>query len=150
MATATPPWFNYYGNVPHTLEYPRVTMYEAVMRTVERCPDAVAYDFFGTGATYRDFADAIDRCAGALVGMGLKPGDRMTIAMPTCPQAIICFYAVNKLGGVASMIHPLSTSTEIEFYLNLSRSRFALTLDAFYGKFKEIQSRSGLERLVLA
>jgi len=144
------PWLAYYGGVPHHIDYPEVTMYEALMQTVERCPQAVAYDFLGTTATYRQFAADIDRCADALAAMGLKQGDRMTIAMPTCPQAVICFYAVNKLGGVASMIHPLSTATEIEFYLNLSRSRFALTLDAFYGKFKAVKDNTKLEKLVLA
>ncbi|MCB2146349.1 MAG: AMP-binding protein [Deltaproteobacteria bacterium] len=144
------PWLKFYGDVPTTIDYPHVTMYEALMRTVARCPDAPAFDFFGTTATYRQFADAIDGCADALAAMGLNQGDRMTIAMPTCPQAVICFYAVNKLGGVASMIHPLSTATEIEFYLTLSRSRFALTLDAFYGKFRQIRGNTGLEKLILA
>jgi long-chain acyl-CoA synthetase len=144
------PWLAYYGDVPHHIDYPEVTMYEALMQTAARCPAAVAYDFFGTTATYRQFAADIDRCADALAVLGLKQGDRMTIAMPTCPQAVICFYAVNKLGGVASMIHPLSTATEIEFYLNVSRSRFALTLDAFYGKFKVVKARTMLEKLILA
>ena len=148
--TADKPWLTYYGDVPPTIDYPKVTMYEALRRTVERCPDALAYDFFGTTATYRQFAEEIDRCAAALAALGLKAGERMTIAMPTCPQAVICFYAVNRLGGVASMIHPLSTATEIEFYLNLSQSRFALTLDAFYGKFAEIRENTGLQKLILA
>jgi long-chain acyl-CoA synthetase len=148
--TPDTPWLKYYGDVPHTIDYPEITMYEALMRTVARCPEAPAFDFFGTTATYRQFAEAIDRCADALAAMGLKQGQRMTIAMPTCPQAVICFYAVNKLGAVASMIHPLSTATEIEFYLNLSRSRLALTLDAFYGKFKEIRENTALEKLILA
>ena len=110
----------------------------------------MAYDFFGTTATYLQFLAEIDRCADALAAMGLKSGERMTISMPTCPQAIVCFYAINKLGAVASMIHPLSTPAEIAFYLHLSRSRFALTLDAFYGKFKEVEERAGLEKLLLA
>ena len=144
------PWLRFYGDVPRAIDYPRITMYQALMATVERVPRAVAYDFFGTTATYQQFGREIDQCADALAAMGLRQGDRMTIAMPTSPQAIICFYAINKLGGVASMIHPLSTPTEIAFYLNLSRSRFALTLDAFYGKFKEIAGQTGLKRLVLA
>jgi len=76
----------------------------------------------------------------------LKKGDRITIAMPTCPQGIICFYAANKLGAVSSMIHPLSPPADVEFYLNLSKSRLALTLDAFYGKFKAIQLKPALKR----
>ena len=148
--TPDKPWLAYYGDVPHHIDYPQVTMYEALALTAERCPAAAAYDFFGRQATYRQFVAEIDRCADALADLGLRPGDRMTIAMPTCPQAVIGFYAVNKLGGVASMIHPLSTATETAFYLNLSRSRFALTLDAFYGKFKSILDSTPVGKLVLA
>ncbi len=144
------PWLKFYGEIPESIDYPKVTMYEAVMRTVARCPDAVAYDFLGYTSTYRQFGKEIDRCADALASLGMKKGDRITISMPTTPQGIICFYAANKLGAVASMIHPLSTPKEIEFYLNLSKSRFALTLDAFYGKFAEVRERTPLEILILA
>ena len=144
------PWLKFYGPVPESIDYPRLTMYEALMKTVARCPDEIAWDFFGTTCTYREFGAAIGQCADALAAMGLKARDRITISMPTCPQGIICFYAANKLGAVASMIHPLSTAKEIEFYLNNSKSRFALTLDAFYGKFKEIQPCTDLQTLILA
>jgi long-chain acyl-CoA synthetase len=144
------PWVKFYGHVPESLDYPRVTMYEALMQTAEKSPDTVAWDFLDTTATYREFARDIDRCADALAGLGLKKGDRITISMPTSPQGVIAFYAANRLGAVASMIHPLSTAKEISFYLNVSQSRFALTLDAFYGKFKEVKNETPLERLILA
>jgi long-chain acyl-CoA synthetase len=144
------PWLSFYGEVPHTIDYPEVTMYEVLLETAARSPEAVAYDFFGTEATYGQFVEEIDRCAAALTALGIKAGDRMTIALPTCPQAIICFYALNKLGAVASMVHPLSTASELEFYLNLSQSRFALTLDAFYPKFEEVRFNTGLKTLILA
>jgi long-chain acyl-CoA synthetase len=144
------PWLKFYGAIPEHIDYPRVTMYEALMQTASRVPDDIAYDFFDYTATYRQFAMEIDRCADALASLGLKKGDRITISMPTCPQGIICFYAVNKLGAVASMIHPLSPAKEIEFYLNTAKSRFALTIDAFYGKFKEAQANTDLKTLILA
>ncbi len=143
------PWLKFYGDVPKHIDYPRVTMYEALMQTVSRSPDTLAYDFFGYTATYRQFGAEIDRCADALAALGLKQGDRITISMPTCPQGIICFYAANKLGAVASMIHPLSPAKEIEFYLNTAKSRFALTIDAFYGKFKAVQDKTDLQTLIL-
>jgi long-chain acyl-CoA synthetase len=146
----TKPWLKFYGPVPAFIDYPRVTMFEALMKTVTRCPDAVAWDFFGTTCTYRQFGEMIRQCANALAALGLKAGDRITISMPTSPQGIICFYAANKLGAVSSMIHPLSPPKEIEFYLNKSKSRFALTLDAFYGKFKEVQSSTDLQTLILS
>jgi long-chain acyl-CoA synthetase len=144
------PWLKFYGDIPESIDYPRVTMYEALMQTVARCPDDVAYDFFGTTSTYRQFGKEIDRCADGLAALGMTKGDRITISMPTCPQGIICFYAANKLGVVASMIHPLSPAKEIAFYLDTAKSRLALTLDAFYGKFKEVGEATGLKKLILA
>lgn len=144
------PWLSHYGQVPSTIDYPRVTMYESLMRSVRRVPDKVAWEFLGTQCTYRDFSAQIDSCADALAGLGLGRGDAITISMPTSPAGIICFYAANKLGAVASMIHPLSTESEIEFYLTLSNSVMALTLDAFYGKFAAVMDKTPCKRLILA
>src|SRR5512145_1743517 len=144
------PWLKFYQHVPQTIDYPRVTMYEALAQTAGQNPDSIAYDFLGTTSTYRQFMAEIDQCASALASLGLQKGERITISMPTSPQGIICFYAANKLGAVSSMIHPLSTAKEIEFYLNVAKSRFALTLDAFYAKFKEVKKSTPLETLILA
>src|SRR5664280_242608 len=146
----TKPWLKFYGKVPATIDYPRVTMYEALMETVRRIPEEVAYLFFDYTATYAQFAQQIDRCANALAALGLKKGDRITISMPTTPQGIICFYAVNRLGAVASMIHPLSTAKEIAFYLNVSKSRVAMTLEMFYEKFAEVKNETPLKTIILA
>lgn len=143
------PWLDHYANVPHSLDYPNVTMYEAVMQSAIRVPDKIAWDFMGTLCTYNKFAEAISLCADGLASLGLKRGDTITISMPTSPQGIICFYAANKLGAVASMIHPLSTENEIEFYLTISNSSMALTLDAFYGKFKAAMEKTHCKRLIL-
>ncbi|MDQ5987755.1 MAG: Long-chain-fatty-acid--CoA ligase [Syntrophus sp. SKADARSKE-3] len=143
------PWLKFYNGSPETIDYPRVTMYEALMQTVEQFPDRIAYDFFDYTSTYRQFGQDIDICANALAALGMKKGDRITISMPTSPQGIICFYAANKLGIVASMIHPLSTPKEMIYYLNISQSRVALTLDLFYDRFKEIKGETSLETLIL-
>ncbi len=144
------PWLTFYSQVPHSIDYPRVTLYEALLQTAHERPDDVAYDFLGYTSTYRQFISDIDSCADALAALGLAASERITISMPTSPQGIIAFYAANKLGAVASMIHPLSTAKEIEFYLNVAKSRFALTLDAFYAKFKEVKDATPLSTLILA
>lgn len=143
------PWLKFYGEVPESLEYPQVTLYEALSKTAEKSPQAVAYDFMGTTSTYQKLIEDIDQCARALAALGLKKGDRITISMPTSPQGVICVYAACKLGVVASMIHPLSPPKEIEFYLNVSKSTCALTLDAFYRPFKEIMDNTSVKTLIL-
>jgi long-chain acyl-CoA synthetase len=144
------PWLRFYGDVPPSLDYPAVTVDEAVMATARRFPDATAFDFLGTRVTYRELGASIERCAGALASLGLREGDRITISTPTCPQGVIAFYAASRVGAIPSMIHPLSTEPEIETYLRMSNSRFALTLDAFYGRFAQVRERTPLETLVLA
>ena len=144
------PWHKFYSDVPRSIDYPDVTMYESLLKSVNRVPDKIAWDFMGTLCTYRAFGDQISKCADALAHLGLKKGDAITISMPTTPQGIICFYAANKIGAVASMIHPLSTEAEITFYLEISNSSMALTLDAFYGKFNRAMKNTACKTLILA
>ena len=144
------PWYKFYSDVPKSIDYPSITMYESVMRSVKKVPDKIAWDFLGTTCTYEDFGSQISQCADALAQLGLQKGDTITISMPTSPQGIICFYAANKLGVRASMIHPLSTESEIEFYLNISSSTMAITIDAFYNKFNNIMANTECKTLILA
>ena len=145
------PWLKYYESyIPESIDYPKKTMYEAIYDASMKYPDRIAYDFLDLTSTYREFLADIDRFANALYALGLRKGDRITICMPNCPQAIICFYAANKIGGITSMIHPLSPPKEVKFYLNLSKSKYAITLDAFYGNFKDILESTSVEKLILA
>ena len=144
------PWLNFYDkHVPEHIDYPKSTMYNALVKTSNIYPDAIAYDFMGNESTYEQLIEQIDQCAKALKSLGLKKGDRMTISMPTSPQGVICFYAINKIGAIASMIHPLSPPNQIEFFLNLSKSSFALTIDNVYNDFEQIIDTTGLQVLIL-
>jgi long-chain acyl-CoA synthetase len=144
------PWLRFYGRVPATIDYPRVTLYEAVAATARRVPDSIAWDFFGTSASYRELLRSIDACADALAALGLRRGDRLLVSMPTAPPGIVAFYAANKLGAVCALIHPLSTAPEIEHCLDASGARIALTLDAFYGALTRARPRQPLAHIVLA
>jgi len=144
------PWLRYYGGVPASIDYPRITLYEAVAATARRLPSAVAWDFMGTRATYRELLASIDACADALAALGLRAGDRLLISMPTAPGGVIAVYAANKLGVVSALIHPLSTEREVEQYLNESGAQVALTLDAFFGVFARVKPSQPLRHIVLA
>jgi long-chain acyl-CoA synthetase len=145
-----PPWLRWYGQVPAHLAYPEITLYEAAALTARRVPDAVAWDFFDTIATYREFMASIDACAASLAALGLKSGERILVAMPTSPQAVIAFYAANKLGAVPAFVHPLSTAPEIERCLGATGARMALALDALYDRFATVRPRVPLDTLILA
>ena len=148
--TAKTPWENYLGGVPMHLDYFEGSMFDAVKAVAERYPEKIAFDFMGRSTTYRRMVEQIERCAMALKTIGIRENDKVTIAMPNCPQAIYMFYAVNLVGGVANMIHPLSAEKEIEFYLNESESVTAITLDQFYHKFESIRANTKIVNMIIA
>lgn len=139
--SAQAPWLNFYGETPKHLDYPRQTIYQIVRQTAREHPCLVAYEFMNKETTYARFMQRIDRTARALIALGVGKGDRVTICMPNCPQALDTFYALNRIGAVSNMIHPLSAPAEIAFYLNFSHSKAILTLDQFYSKIEEIRDR---------
>ncbi len=144
------PWLRHYGRVPAQLDYPRLTLHEMLAATAARVPEAIAWDFFGNRSTYARLQADVERCADALAACGLARGERILISMPTTPQGVIAFYAANRLGAVPAMIHPLSTAAEITRYLDASRARIALTLDAFFPAMAAATPRVPLEAIVLA
>ncbi len=150
MITAKTPWKSSMGVVPMHLTYFEGSMFEAVKAVAEKYPRYVAFDFMGKSTTYEVLVKEIETCAKALKTIGVRQGDKVTIAMPNCPQSIYLFYAVNLVGGIANMIHPLSAEKEIEFYLNESESVTAITLDQFYHKFEAIRKNTGVVNIVIA
>ena len=148
--TAKTPWRDSMGEVPMHLDYFEGSMYEGVARMAELYPNNIAFDFMGKSTTYKKLVQDIEKCARSLRTIGVRAGDRVTIAMPNCPQAICLFYAVNLVGGIANMIHPLSAEKEIEFYLNASHSVTAITLDQFYHKFESIRQNTEVVNIVIA
>ena len=138
------------GDVPMHLDYFEGSMFEAVEQIAKKYPNYVAFDFMGKPTTYKELVQQIETCAKALKTIGIRQGDKVTIAMPNCPQAVYLFYAVNLVGGIANMIHPLSAEKEIEFYLNESGSVTAITLDQFYHKFEAVRKNTQVVNIIIA
>lgn len=144
------PWLASMGSIPPKLDYFDGSMYEMVEKIAEKYPNNIALDFMGRKVSYRRLTEEVERCAKALRAVGVRENDSVAIAMPNCPQAVYAFYAVNLIGAVANMIHPLSAEKEIEFYLNESESVTAVTLDRFYGKFEAVRKNTYLANVIVA
>ena len=144
------PWIDHMEGVPAHLDYFEGTMVEKVEDAAKKNPNGIAFDFMGRPTSYAQLVKQIHNCAKSLKTIGVRAGDKVTIAMPNCPQAIYMFYAVNMVGAIANMIHPLSAEKEIEFYLNDSQSVTAITLDQFYGKFERIRAHTKITNIIIA
>ena len=144
------PWLKSFGDVPFYLEYPKSSMYGAVSETAKKYPANTALAFMGRHISYRKLIEKIDETANAFKALGIKEGDRVTVCMPNIPQTVYCLYAINKIGAVASMIHPLSAVGEIEFYLKEVESKCVVTIDQFCNKFVDVRKNVSFDKLVVA
>ena len=144
------PWISHYGDVPFHLEYPKDSMSGVVLATAEKYPSLPALSYMGRIIPYSLLEKNIKITAKAFASIGIKEGDKVTVCLPNVPQAIYCLYALNHIGAIASMIHPLSAESEIEFYLRTAGSKCAITIDQFYPKFEEVMKKYPLEKLIIA
>lgn len=148
--TAKAPWKDNLGDLPFTLEYFEGTMFEKVEEIANKYPNNIAFDFMNRPTTYREMIKNIRNCAKSLSTLGVRENDRVTIALPNCPQAIYMFYAINLIGAVSNMVHPLSSEEELAFYINESESETVITLDQFYHKFEAIRAKTCAKNIIIA
>ncbi|WP_312672612.1 long-chain-fatty-acid--CoA ligase [Microbacterium sp.] len=116
MSTFQPPrpWIaSYADGVPEDLAPVSGSLVDIVAASARDYPDAPALQFFGRETTYAQLQEAIDRAAAGLRDLGVRAGDPVAIVLPNCPQHIIAFYAVLRLGAVVVEHNPLYTPREL-------------------------------------
>ncbi len=132
------PWAKYYKKEDLKLKVPDISMYEALKEVVLKYESRTAINYFGKKLSYREFLNLIDKAALAFRSQGVRRGDIVTICMPNTPEAMIAFYAINKIGAISNMIHPLSGEVEIKEYLTSTNSVMLVMIDVCYDKVKNI------------
>ena len=132
------PWAKYYKKEDLKLKVPDISMYEALKEAVLKYESRTAINYFGKKLSYREFLNLIDKAALAFRSQGVRRGDIVTICMPNTPEAMIAFYAINKIGAISNMIHPLSGEIEIKEYLTSTNSVMLVMIDVCYDKVKNI------------
>ena len=145
------PWLEFYKEegVPPHMDYPDCSMVDMVMQAAEKWPDNIAYTYYGHKITYKNFIKKIEKAARALKNYGVKEGDRITICMPNTPEGITMVYAVNMVGTICNMVHPLSSEKELEYYIKVAESKYVLVIDAVFDKIYKLRDTAQLERIIV-
>lgn len=131
------------------LNYSNKMIYEHFIESAVDHPNYIAYEYFGRSVTYQKFVEQISMCAKALKGIGAEEDEVITICTPNMPEAIIMFYAINMIGAVANIIHPLSSENEILEYLKISNSTKILTIDISVQKIVNILKETKLTDIIV-
>jgi long-chain acyl-CoA synthetase len=145
------PWLKHYeDHVSESLDYPDLTISEALEETARLHPDFISMIFKGRSISYAEMNDSVNLLTAAFQQLGLDPGDRVALHLPNCPQFPISYVAVLRAGGIMVPCNPLYTARELKHQLNDSGARIIITLSSLYSTISDIRSESGLEHVVVA
>lgn len=142
------PWKKYYTKEEFNIKIPDISLYDQVKNSYLKYPDYKAIEYMGVNISYKKFIKLIDKASISFSKMNVKKGDIITICTPNIPEALICFYALNKLGAIANMLHPLSSEEEIKYSLNSTKSKYFIFVDMFYEKIINIINETEVEKVI--
>lgn len=142
------PWKKYYTDDELNIKIKNISLYKQVVESSIKYPNYTAYEYFGKKVKYKKFIRQIDKCSYALKKYNVNKGDIITICLPNVPEALILFYALNKIGAIANMVHPLSAEEEIKLSLNSTRSKYLFAIDMCYSKINNIIDGTKVKKVV--
>ncbi|MFT2816691.1 long-chain-fatty-acid--CoA ligase [Leifsonia sp. A12D58] len=130
MATTERPWLkNYQPGVPADIELPTESLVAMLERSVAEAGDHPAMEFFGRRTSYTELGEQIDQAAEGLRTLGVRAGDRVALVLPNCPQHVVAFYAVLRLGAVVVEHNPLYTARELRHQFEDHQARVVIVWD---------------------
>ena len=135
---------------PLGFDVPDVSMFGMLKIAAEHQPNADAYDYFGTKCSFGGLVEKIKKISAAYSSIGVRKGDIVTIIMPNTPEAVISIYALNRMGAVANILHPLSAQEEIKDHINRVNSKVLLAVDICAEKIANIIDGTKLKTVIVA
>src|SRR5262245_53978502 len=126
-----PRWYRQWdaNGVPRTLNYPSTTLGRMLDQTADRFSEATAIIYHDRHWTYKELRAEVNRMAGGLARLGVRKNDRVVMALPNCPEYVICFFAIQKLGAVVVNAGPLMGLDDLQNLITLTSPRVVVGLD---------------------
>ncbi|HUW90177.1 MAG TPA: AMP-binding protein [Candidatus Nanopelagicaceae bacterium] len=127
-------WFQKWWpkSVPYNAEFEEKSLNEMLDAQVEKYPDHNLIWFLDTWVTYKQFQDYVKRLATALVDLGIQKGDVVAIHLPNCIQYIVSYYAITRIGAIATGINPTYQPIEILHQIHIVKPKMLIVLDSLY------------------
>ncbi len=149
-ASQDKPWLKYYSDTAIISDVPEgLSVYEYMKSKNIANPNRIAINYFGRLYTYGDLFQIIDEYSSKYSNLGVKKGDIVSICMPSTPETVASFYALNKMGVVCDMIDPRSNPEQLEYYLKENNSKLLILCENYYKKLKLACDKSNLDHVIL-
>src|SRR5690606_29026345 len=132
------PWLAHYATgVPDDIDEPTQTLSDMIDDAVGRFGRRPAIEFFGAETSYHELGTQIAKAADGLRRLGVAHGDRVALVLPNCPQHVVAFYAVLRLGAIVVEHNPLYTAAELRHQFEDHGARVVIAWDAAVAKLRE-------------
>jgi len=148
--TAVKRWLAKYDPdvAPSVAPYPDRTLLDYLADLARDRGDEPALLFKGASMSYAELESQSDACAAALAALGVRPGDRIALLLPNCPQFLVAEFGVWKAGGIVVALNPIYTERELEAALTLYGASLVIALTPFYERVKNLQARTPVRRVI--
>ncbi|MCG3159604.1 MAG: Long-chain-fatty-acid--CoA ligase [Acidobacteria bacterium] len=146
---AKKPWLkNYDLWAPAEINPPNQPLYQILQLASSAYMDRPATAFMGAQFTYHEMKSHVDRLATSLARLGVAKGDRVGIMLPNCPQYLICFFAIVRLGAIVVNINPIYTPREVEMVAKDSGMRAIIAMDMLAPNVMSVRANTAIEHVI--
>jgi long-chain acyl-CoA synthetase len=144
-------WFKKWWpkGVPYNTDFEEKTVNELLDEQVKKYQDEKFIWFLDAWITYKQFQNYVKSFATALANLGIKKGDVVAIYLPNCPQYIVAYFAITRIGAIASGINPTYQPVEVLHQFDITKPKLLIVIDAAYeSSIKPIIQESSVELVI--
>lgn len=146
----TKPWLKHYDpGVPHTLDYPEITLPEILVKTAQEHPESIATTLNDIDLTYKEINEKANGFAHALTSFGIQKGDRIVLLLPNSPTYVISSYGAMKIGAIVVNINVMYHGDELKNLIQNSKAAVVVTLDIFLQNVLNIVNDTSVARVLI-
>lgn len=150
MGADQKPWLAFYPpEVPASLEYPKIPLYQFLINSATEFPNNEALYFMGKRMNYTQLLKLAYRFANLLKSLGVKKGDRVALMLANTPQSVFTYYGALMAGAVVVQTNPLYVEREIEYQMNDSGATVMVVLDLIYPRIKKVKAKTPLKHVLV-
>ena len=141
-------WLKYQNDDSLSLDIINKSMYQVIKDNNKNNLDAIAIEYFGKKITYREMFEKIEETAKSLKKLNVNEGEIVTMAVPSTPEVIYLFYALNKIGAIANLVDPRTSEEGIINYTKEAKSKLFIAIDVCYEKIKNISRSTDVKKII--
>lgn len=147
-ASIDKPWLKYYDADSVILDLPKIKAYDYMYEKNKDNLNDIAIEFMGKEISYNQLFNNINRTAKSLLSLGVRKGDKITVAMATSPELAYLFYACNRIGATFNAIDPRFTYDEFKTKILETSSKYFFGINMSTSKVDNHREELGLKEVI--